>query len=72
MDRCIYELTFEHLKANRNIHRNSNWIWVSYNILHFTMVNEVPKLYLKASVFRADILHDVKTLSMKFYWPNHH
>ena len=57
MDRCIYELTFEHLKAHRNIHRNSNWIWVSYNILHYTMVNEDPELYLKASVFTADILH---------------
>ena len=34
-DRCISELTLEHLKANRNIHRISNWIWVFYNILHF-------------------------------------
>ena len=34
-DRCIYELTLKHLKANRNIHRISNWICVFYNILHF-------------------------------------
>ena len=34
-DRCIYELTLEHLKANQDIHQISNWIWVFYNIFHF-------------------------------------
>ena len=42
-----------------------------------TMVNEVPELYLKASVFTLDIFYmpkgnHVQTLSMKFYCPTHH
>ena len=47
----------------------------TYRILSFiTMANEVPELYLKASVFTLDILpgNHVKTLSMKLYWPIHH
>ena len=59
-DRCIYELTLEQLKANRNIHRISNWIcFLKHRPIAFlsfiTMNKEVPELYLKASVFTVDI-----------------
>ena len=73
MERCIYELTFEHLKANRNIHRNSNLIWVSYNILVSRWLMKSPNCILKRvslrQIFYMPKGNDVKTLSMEFYWP---
>ena len=51
-DRCIYKVTLKHLKANRNINRISNWIWVFYKILHFYHLSRLSELYLKASVLR--------------------
>ena len=54
-DRCIYELTLEHLTSYQ----------IGYGIFlqhiaflsFITMVNVVPELYLKASVFTVGILH---------------
>ena len=60
-DRCIYELTLDHLTRKSKCSSNFQLYIDSLQHIEFlsfiTMINEIPELYLKAGVFIVDILH---------------
>ena len=76
MDRCIYELTFDHLKQIEifieipigygfpTTYCISRWLMKSPNCI-------LKRVSLR-QIFYMPKGNDVKTLSMKFYWPTHH